>query len=476
MFCFTHFFFSLDISIEEKKEMFSVDQVGRVWEKCEDKIFEERLRYESVYEKIEDYIVSANRLTVSKDRNDPRIIIGGAMGLNLLLKRDSTHQEFVYELYTEDSLHHANSLSNEIASLVKDSWIVRMVSKIPNIQYEIWVDFRLMVKVFTLKSDPVKAYELIQPVQVKSHDEKRDLLVLSPEMHLIEIYKTLSLPNEVGLWEEKLDEELQLFQLLKQRVKTIGGDEMTKDERTNVENALLAKFVVGNKNIVLLGEHAFKIIYGKHNKQLQTSSPVILVISTADPEEDYNTIKKIITETLGRNIPVTKLTRSVNVMQDHRILRTTIKVGSETNQKEVMYIYNSAQYDLIPFNTAVSEKNSEIIQVANPFVLIRFLLIDLWVVRWVKEMGKINEFFADKRVSNIISLIIELRNMMGDGKIKDEFYAKNDELLNVFQRNRYIGKYVDETIAMKLSMTDQKRYADYYPQGYLRKNGEYRKL
>lgn len=459
--------------------MFSVDQVGRIWDKFEDKIFEERLRYEAVYEKIEDYVVSANRLSVNKDRNDPRIIIGGAMGLNLLLNRDSTHQEFVYELYTEDSLHHANSLSNEIASLIKsknDSWITRMTSKIPNIQYEIWIDFRLMVKIFTLKSDPVKAYELIQPVQVKSHDGKRELLVLSPEMHLIEIYKVLSLPNEVGVWDEKLNEELQLFQLLQQRVKTIGGDEMTKDERTNVENALLAKFVVGNKNIVLLGEHAVKIIYGKHNKQLQTSSPVILVISTQDPEEDYNTIKKIITETLGRSIPVTKITRSVNVMQDHRILRTTIKVGSENSQKEVMYIYNSAQYDLIPFNTAVSDKNSEIIQVANPFVLIRFLLIDLWVVRWVKEMGKINEFFADKRVSSIINLIVELRKMMGDGKIRDELYSKNDELLNVFQRNRYIGKYVDEVIAMKMNMADQKRYADYYPQGYLQKNGEYRKL
>ncbi len=455
--------------------MFSVDQVGRIWDKFEDKIFNERLRYESVYEKIEDYIVDANKLNVNKDRNDPRIIIGGAMGMNLLLSRDSTHQEFVYELYTEDSLHHVNSLSNEIASL-NNNWIVRMTSKIPNIHYEIYVDFRLLVKVYTLNSDPVKAYALIQPVQVKSHDGKRELLVLSPEMHLVGIYKTLSLPNEVEIWEEKLDEEFQLFQLLKQRVKTIGGDEMTKDERTNVENALLAKFVVGNKNIVLLGEHAFKIIYGKHNKQLQTSSPVVLVISALDPEEDYNTIKKIITETLGRNIPVTKLTRSVNVMQDHRILRTTIKVGSETSQKEVMYIYNSAQYDLIPFNTAVSEKNSEIIQVANPFVLIRFLLIDLWVVRWVKEMGKINEFFADKRVSSIINLIIELRNMMGDGKIKDELYSKDDNVLNVFQRNRYIGKYVDEVIAMKLNMADQKRYADYYPQGYLRKNGEYRKL
>lgn len=459
--------------------MFSVDQVGRIWDKFEDKIFEERLRYESIYEKIEDYIVGANKLPVNKDRHDPRIIIGGAMGLNLLLNRDSTNQELVYELYTEDSLHHANSLSNEIASLVKsehkDIWITRMHSRIPNIQYEIYVDFRLMVTIYTLKSDPVKAYNLIQPVHVKSYDGKRELLALSPEMHLVEVYKTLSLPNEISQWEEKINEELQLFQLLEQRVKTIGG-EITKEERTNVENALIAKFVVGNKNVVLLGEHALKIIYGKLNKQLQTSSPVILVISALDPDEDYNMIKKIITETLGRNIPVSKLTRSVNVMQDHRILRTTIKIGSEANQKEVMYIYNSAQYDLIPFNTVTSDKNSEIIQIANPFVLIRFLLIDLWVVRWVKEMGKINEFFANKRVHNIISLIVELRKMMGDGKIKDELFSKKDDVLNVFQRNRYIGQYVDEAISIKLNMADQKHYADYYPQGYLRKNGEYRRL
>lgn len=465
--------------------MFSVNQVGRIWERAERKIFEERLRYADIYELIEEYIVQANKLTVSKGRRDPRIIMGGAMSINLLLSRKRTYQDFEYELYTEDALHHANSLANEIASLVKtkhnDVWITRMNTRIANRQYEIYVDFRLIVKVYMLRSDPVKTYNLIQPVKVKSYDGKKELIALSPEIHLIGVYQALSsLTKPLANWEEKLDEELKLFQLLEQRLKTLGGaDDVSKEERTNIEEALLNKFVAGNKNVVLLGEHAFKIVYAKLSKQMRASSPVIRVISSLDPNEDHMTVKKIIIETLGRSVPVTKITRSVNVMQDHRLLRTTIKVGPENNQKEVLYIYNAAQYDLIPYNTVAPEKAPEnIIQIANPFVLIRFLLIDLWVMRWVKEMGKVNEFFANKRVSNIIHMIVDLRKVMsGDNrKIKDEYAAKGDYVLNVFQRDRYIGQYVDEIIAQKLSMKEHKRYADYHPQGYLRKNGEYRRL
>jgi hypothetical protein len=477
--------FSSKFIVQENidKSMFAVNQVERIWERSEQKIYEERLRYEEIYELIENYMVGANKRPVSKDRNDPRIIIGGSMGVNLLLGKERTYQDFVYELYTEDALHHANSLSNEIAALIKskcdDQWITRMQSRIPNVQYEISIDFRPMVRIFTLKSDPVKAYELIQPVKVKSYDGKKELLALSPEMHLIDVYQTLSSPNQVGEWEETLQEELKLFKLLETRISKIGGaDVLSKEERTNIENVLLSKFVAGNENVVLVGEHAFKILYKKLNKNLQTSSPVIRVISSLDPDEDYKTVKKLITQTLGRDVPVTSLTRSVNVMQDHRLLRTTIKVGPEGNQKEVLYIYNAAQYDLIPYNTVAAEKSDVNIKLANPFVLIRFLLIDLWVMRWVKEMGKVNDFFANKRINNIISMIIDIRKAMGDQnkQIKDEYFSKQDHVLNVFQRNRYIGKYIDELISQKLSMKDQRRYADYFPQGFLRKNGEYRRL
>jgi hypothetical protein len=65
-----------------------------------------------------------------------------------------------------------------------------------------------------------------------------------------------------------------------------------------------------------------------------------------------------------------------------------------------MYIYNSAQYDLIPFNLARYEKNK--IQVGNPFVLLRFLLIDYWTLRIIKLLNYIDEKFYKHRTNSIL--------------------------------------------------------------------------
>jgi hypothetical protein len=189
-------------------------------------------------------------------------------------------------------------------------------------------------------------------------------------------------------------------------------------------------------------------------------------------------------------------------MQDFRMTRTTIKIGADAAQKEVMYIYNSASFDLIPFNTITNSpsagQKSIKVQVGNPFVLMRFLLIDLWMIRWVREMKKVNEFYAKKRIHNILSLIVNLRGVMTASAarpegikdasaaahpegikefvtIRDDLCANEDTPLSIFQRTRYIGTYVDESVTIRQKqMHTDKRYADYYPQSYYFKNKSYR--
>lgn len=473
--------------------MFSVDQVGLVVDKMDDHVYNERLRYQDIYTAIEDYIVESN--TVKSDKYDKRIIIGGSMGVNLLLKRERTFRDFQYILYTEDSLKHANSLANKIAEVIpldavfgglqnssKDNWVIKMKSSIPDIKYDIYVDNRPLVTIYTLKSDPVKAYNMIEPVTVSSFDGKRQLDVLSPEMNLLDVYRILYSPSSVASWEESLIDEKHLFELLQKRLQILGGSEtITVAERTKIENALLEHFVCDNKNVVLIGEHAFKVMQVPAFKDIQTSSNVINVITDLSEEESFAAIKSIIQKAAGREIPVTKNTRSSNVMQDFRLLRTTIKIGADNDQKEVMYMYNSASFDLIPFNTVKSTKPQpfKTIQVANPFVLMRFLLIDLWMIRWVREMKKVNEFFAKKRIHNILSLIIKLRSTMADssGAIKDEFFSHDDSALNVFQRHRYIGNYINEMVSIRMKQLHMdKRYGDYYPQQFFLKTKSYRVL
>jgi len=455
--------------------MFAVDQFGLVVSKMEDHVYEERLQYESIYDLIEDFIVEAN--SSKSEKKDTRIIIGGSLGINLLLERARTYRDFQYILYAEDSLIHANSLTNAIAkhNSSRNNWVTKLKTSIPDIKYEIFVDGRSFVIINTLRSDPVKTYDLIEPVEVKSFDGKRKLIVLSPEMHLLNVYRTLSSPSDSSLWRENLLDEEHLYTLVKKRLSILGSaEELTSADRTKVENALLSEFVGNNSNVVLLGEHAIRII----DKNTTMSSNVINVISDKSEDENLGIIKSIVHKVLGREIPVVKQTRSPNVMGDFRLTRTTIKIGSDGQQKEVMYIYNSAAFDLVPFNS-VTNAQKITIQVANPFILMRFLLIDLWMIRWVREMKKVNEFFAKKRIHNILSLIISLRTSMAisaeNPKIKDSLFSKEHSLLNVFQYNNYIGTYVSELVAVRLKqLHSDKRYVDYYPDGYFFKNKSYR--
>lgn len=481
--------------------MFAVDQVGLIMGKMEAHMYQERLRYQVICDLIEEYI-SNNSTEVGGRNRDSRIVVGGSMGVNLLLGRERTHRDFQYILYTENSLIHANDLTNEIAKCITDlpadsdikHIIVKLKSSIPDIKYEIYVDNRPMIIIYTLRSDPVKTYNLLEPLEVKSFDGKRKMLALSPETHLLNVYRILSLPADVGSWEEALIDEKHLFQLLKGRLAVLGGSvgsaEITQEERTRVENALLEHYIMGNNKVILLGEHAFKLITASDPKypfgNIQMSSNVLSVISNQTEDELLNAVKKVVQKAMGRDIPVVAQTRSTNVMQDFRLTRTTIKMGAENEQKEIMYVYNSTFFDLVPFNTLKQPNGGKTIQIANPFILMRFLLIDLWMIRWVREMGKINDFFAKKRTHNILSLILSLRHaMMGSEKgstksglaIADELFASDDLPLNVFQRSRYVGTYIDEmvTIRMKQQHLD-KRFVDYYPQGYFSKNKQYRTI
>jgi hypothetical protein len=460
--------------------MFAIDQAGLVSAKMNNHVLNERLRYASIYDLVEDYMVEAN--TSKSKQRDTRIMIGGSVGVNLLLERSRTYLDFHYELYTEDSLIHANSLTNAIAKHlnIQNNWVTKLKTSVPDVKYDIFVDNRLLITIYTLRSDPVKTYDLIEPVEVKSFDGKRKLFALSPEMQLLNVYRTLSTPAESGMWMETLANEELLYTLLKKRLSILGGnilggrDELTTADRSKVENALLSDFVANNNKVVLLGEHAIRII----KRDTNMSSNVINVITDMPEEESFAMIRSVVHKALGREIPVTKQTRSPNIMQDFRLTRTTIKIGADSQQKEVMYIYNSASFELIPFNSIANpEKKS--IQVANPFILMRFLLIDLWMIRWVREMKKVNEFFAKKRIHNILSLIVGLRTMMALSetmpKLKDGVFANENDLLNVFQHKRYVGTYISEMISVRLKqLHSDKRYFDYFPQGYFFKNKAYR--
>jgi len=181
-------------------------------------------------------------------------------------------------------------------------------------------------------------------------------------------------------------------------------------------------------------------------------------------------------------------------MQDYRIKRTIIRMGE--NQKEILYIYNSAEFELIPFNEITDDKNN-IIQIGNPFVLMRFMLIDLWMVRLISNLGGIDPAYALQRQQSILKKLIDLRTMISSQEsttlyndeqitdIADNYFTGTNEL-RVFQDTcseaediekhqcNYIGQYQNEVVSMKLLAKQSDRFVDYIPEDYKKRTGQYR--
>lgn len=452
--------------------MFEFNYLDPITEDVQVKIIKERMQYTKVYETIEQYL--------SKNLD---IYLGGTMAVDLLLNKPRSYEDFTYELHSENIFHHANNIANAISEATESEEspvFVMLKTSIPYIKYQIFVNTRTIVEIYKV---PEFSFDLIMPINIKSYMQY-NILILSPEIYLIDVYRTLYSPNKADMWEEAISNEYKLFAYLKSRVKQIIGaeesPEISNAERELVRDTLLSEFIADNTNVILIGEHALKLLNNSSE-----STNIIHVISQNDIETDFSQIVKIIQTVLKRGIPVMKFTRHLHIMQDFRIKRTTIKVGTET-QKEIIYIYNSASYDLIPYNILPVDKSK--FQIGNPFVIMRFLLIEFWMVRLIKVLGNINETYAQFRQDILINSLLQLRAQLtpvgslvkasqieNSANIDERFYLRAGPLA-VFQKD-YIGYYEDEIISLKEKIQNiQKKYFDYYPLEYKKRNGHYRTL
>lgn len=445
-------------------------------------IIKERKQYDFIYKIIEKYVKNNN------------ILLGGDHSIYLLSEEDKIKEElflaqFEYSLYTEDAFYHANNLSNIIASQLtlssqkskiftnrqESRTIVILKTQIAYQTYLIQIDGRNIIYLYNLREyKGVKPVDIIKPIKLKSspaqkqkNDKKNNnFLLISPEMHLIEIYRDLYSPHKAGEWDIRLIEEKSLYQLLKQ--KDIANTDLSVQggwSRQDIESALLDQFV-SKYPVILIGEHACKILID-HKPQI----PVIQIISTRSVEEDFEIIKKII-HSIDPNIPVLKFTNNLHIMNDFRVKRTTVKIKTSEGARDVMYIYNSAQYDLVPFSD-VNQFN-----IGNPFVILRFLLIDIWILRWIRGIGNIDEKFAQLRTNSILELFTNLHQHITDpeNNVREDLIT-SESPLGVFQRENYLGELNLEEIARKeFKIKMPKHYTDYLPQLYKIQQNHYREL
>ena len=452
--------------------MFNYDAYPNLLAAAKPLILQDRNKYEKVYGIIEEYVQEKN------------IIIGSSLSIVLLLGAEKNPEDYRYELWSTNALKDIYELSNRIAKLYQDTIdtpepkLVMMKSVIPYSYYKLFVDNRLMVEMYNVKTSALKT------INVKK------LTVLSPENILIDVYRDLYSPNKAAEWEDLVKIESNIFRYFDRQYKNIinGGDE--KRDYKSIAARILDTMIKNNKNYILIGEHAVRLLYKSSDRKLEIPEyklPALLsVISSLHSNDVYLQLTQVLKE-LGVTGTLTFKTRGLDLVKDWRLTRTAFKLDG----KEILYVYNSTEYELIPV-VKVYKKIEGIMSKGSPyyigniFVISRFLLIELQTVYKLLHVNKIDEAYADVRIKLFIVICSNLRKfgLNRTGLLETLQSAQlttESGILSIFtpKPEDYMGTYINENIAIKTHVNalydvGEKKISDYFPQLEFKKNNAYR--
>jgi hypothetical protein len=367
---------------------------------CLDK---ERQKYNHVYEIIEKYI-----------QNNTSIILAGNKSLQIILKEK---QDYTYELFAADALIHANKLANILAESLTYDYVVIMQTIVPRQKFTIKINNRVVAYFTILPNLDTKIYtpKVINNVQI-----------IPPILQLIQTYNALYDIQKAGEWPKIMELEQKILKF------TFGAG--PPPNRCSPIKLFCENFAKHNDHIILVGEVAFGLIHDGFPCSLD-------IISDLDPELIRTELRKYYYPVESDDIREKPLL----LFSDMRLKKTTIHI----NGKIIANIYNSASYELIPYF------QYDNYNVANKYVLMRFALVETWVVTLLYLNKQIDEQYKDKVVAR--------------KKIQYHMFSKLED-----KKEKFIGIILDEALYTKLKKKESKAFPEYFPQKMHKITGSYR--
>lgn len=397
-------------------------------------------------------------MAAEKFCSENSILIGGRVGIDLIIGRPYTKDSFVWDLYSDDAFAHAKQLSI-ILSNVKTVHVptntVAMRTDIKYKEFTISIHARYLFKIYVMeKYRGVNLISVMSPVSCKSYFSKLHIKCINEEILLIEIYRTLYSPAKVNMWLADYANEKILYNGDAKKLGEETEETDDKNEKTGgkividkyVQQQVLKKYIANSTNVII-GDHATTAL------GYETNATRIQFITDLDIEEIKNSIERIVQKinTL-QNTKITFIKYLLNIPTDFQIIKYTLYVVDNGDQTPIADVFNSSQYELIPFTMGSDDYKN--IKIGNQWVLLRFLFIDIWTLRLILNLNP-NDSKAEFIKSRIRS------NLNRAELIHTKIKSKVDQL---FQMSDYVGIFIDENIAKKqLIKKTEERFPVFYP-------------
>jgi len=361
----------------------------------------------------------------------------------LLIKNFIIKNKLIYTLdesfliYSETAEQTSRSLTLQIMAKltemdVDNRWLV-MRTAIHREEYGIYYDQRPLATIYNVeKYKGVNLFEIMVP------DEN----YLPAEIELMGVYHRLYDPSLTEQWEYDLSKESKLFDSLIKRADEgkVGGASSCKAHLYAELNALkiaVLQWINNTDNVVLIGEAAIKLIgLGLHGIKITDIYDKVQIIG------DVKELEQSLTDYVASitSFKLSKRTQDLHLFDDLRTMRTTFYVVSPCSEglfeKPFLDIFNSTTFELVPWVNSARflEKKGDFpknIKIGNIWVLSRFLLIDLWVLRIIKRLKLIDSSTYDRKLQETIHSLKKIRN-------------PNFNLISRAFNLNYIGVFISE--------------------------------
>lgn len=380
-------------------------------------IVSDRDRYSKYFTILEKYI------------HDKNIVICGQAAYSLTMNLDLPYTEYKYELLCKDIFLHARAIATAFFEETRNNYIY-VHTNILNREITIVVDERELVSLIFI--DQYKGVDLIDNINAQEYEglfaSDVKVKVAGPEIQMIDVLRKLYSPNMVKSWDESKIEFNNLMSKYK---------ESTKDDGDKINPVKVGKRDI--HEMMILGEDEDNEV-----KEEDVSGSAELSVAL---KKDIESLRMIHiydniyishqkSDDIAKKIKTTNYNENtLKLPHDFRLRRTTFY---DEARKPLFYVFNCAQYDLI---------NS------SPYVRIRILLIEIWVLTLIRDMGELNKDFANKKIKEYYNEIMRLNDIV---------LAASDDILFPLD---YIGVYYEERIAKKQQMLSLRRSVvpNWYP-------------
>jgi hypothetical protein len=395
---------------------------------------------------------------------DNNVVVGGKIGIDLLTNNTTiTKDSFVWDVYTDDTFATAKELADSL-SKVESSHIpartVALQTSIRHREFIIYVNTRLLFKIYSM--DKYRGLQLISvmgPVKRKGYFSDAILNVIPEEIQLIDIYRTLYSPSKSKFWSLDIETEEIIYNQIRDSIEE-KATEITGGARFNrpaCDQILIHKIIATSSN-VLIGDYALSLIA---EKSASINPSRLQFISDVPIEDLVSRIEKVLTsdKNAARKIGVDRVKISsvkynIHIPSDFQITKHTLYAIVGQDQTPIADVFNSTTYEMIPY--WIVSYDGKNIKIGNPFVLLKYQFIDIWILKLIMNIGNEKKEFLKTRIKSLILHTDYLRELV------KKLMASNVEKL--FQLENYEGININELTAKKKLIKEiGERFANYYP-------------